>query len=1278
MICILKTLVSLLILVNFNFAKAFNIPGEVPLFDITKPEARLPAVDLLYNGKVQTAKELKQLESSWIQTRKNMSTFKNLTEAQKESLRNSTISKLSPSPQNIQKNWVDKLFLVDDDYDYQEAHGLKLSRDNKTQDIFKQLDDLSVETNDILDFIDVSPFKANKLFDFRVAQKNDEADANGKQFRIFLGPTAHNIMLRKTLLRKLGYKEPGFKYLSKIKVRFELDTDATIFLDGSLNGANASSSSGFGLSNNTNEDPQRWVTNVKRIPDPTQDRDPVTGEFIKPVQMIWDFSKAIDGDSIVLELQDVVIYEEDASFRLSIGLLQHDRHKRKRIYNSLLLAFNLVDVPESVNSFSPIPFSITKQEVVLTYNEGTAINEFTPDIYDLKWMARKLASLSRKDFEHIVAEAHYPKEVGLLLTELLIARRNYMQKFFLADDPDCKGPLAYNPLPYYCLGQDTQQLHPVVSAQFAVDLEVSDGQKLVNGKLTIDTRGAEYTNPEKWWVGYGSRFSFHDIKSPLVFSEVFSYFHSILRSSVLNALIENNINDTLRVDNSDEIQAELISQAELQSDFNNQQLTNVLQNLENGNDELDTSLQTVPLGFFTLPTASARLILNRNIVIGSQSGVDNQIQLVDTFGYIFKAGLQTEVTRVENLNLFTNIRERGLGLIGFDLDFTIMRRWVHLRPITVATVPGSESLEGPIKKSLRESYSKILIPKILRDFRKEVDNLPEYNSEASEEEREAYKKILLKNNDTLNKYLKVGESIIISNTVGPSFGGNYLQNFSGSVQLFFDFLAEQQNLSRVHIFRPTEDRLVIYKSKANQVAWEFSVDARNFIPVATIGFKKQSGKAKTWFYSINNFVPELEEIGANGRPNSVVNPIFQDTLKILTDTITEDSLTDASNFSDMNLKINQTYPPYIISHDYTQGLFDFRFLFINSSAHKTVDEIDVFSPYRPAFPKFENGETTRYLRVSRGTRKGIDYQTVVRDALNFALQDNGIEGNIQISTSSDPADTLSGKSESLTVVLDARVTEPNPGVLANLTPVFEDPFLKLHYKWKGGVDRGLSRRKAKKLLKKINKRIDIGSDQSLFNLDEVSKLKRLQLYRADVDVVIYEEGFFKLFDKSSIGFNSLITSKLRFKVRGDDFDDRQEKLEALLQPLRQSFARCKTFLRKNKMKKFSKEAVWLVMELQRRLEFEDFISLFETIPTNKNYELDAIRSFYIKGFVTGFRQGDERIDPILANEVGFPRKKSVNGSSFDHTYGELEFIKNRIGISNGEFYLNWLLRSFLL
>ena len=113
-------------------------------------------------------------------------------------------------------------------------------------------------------------------------------------------------------------------------------------------------------------------------------------------------------------------------------------------------------------------------------------------------MARKLSSFSRKDFEHMVEEAYYPKEVALLLTELLIARRNYIQKFFLADDMDCKGPLAYSPLPYYCLGEDTIKSQPELSSQFEVNLKVSHGKRLVKGKLKVDTRGAEYTNPDKW------------------------------------------------------------------------------------------------------------------------------------------------------------------------------------------------------------------------------------------------------------------------------------------------------------------------------------------------------------------------------------------------------------------------------------------------------------------------------------------------------------------------------------------------------------------------------------------------------------------------------------------------------------------------------------------------------------------------------------------------------------------------------------------------------------
>lgn|GEM_PF-3176792 len=1281
----IKFILFFLLAFNLNTVFALNIPGEVPIFDITKPEARLPAVDLIYKGKIQSASELRRLEANWIKKIQNTKSTRNLSEEEKESLRQNTISKLTPAPQDVQKNWIDKLFLVEDGFDYEEKNGVNLLRGDNTKDIFKKIDDIAVNNNDTLDFIDVSPFKANKLFDFRVLKKDknksdsddDNQIAKGEQYRIFLGPTAHNIMLRKTLLRKLGFKEPGFKYLSKVKVKFELDSDAIIFLDGSLNGAGSGASSGFGLSNNTNEDPMRWVTNVKRIPDPTQDKDPETGEYKEPVSMIWDFSEAMEGDEVVLELQDVVIYKETASFRLALGYLQHDRHKRKRIYNSLLLAYNLVDVPESVNSFSPIPFSITKQEVVLTHNYATAVNEFTPDIYDLKWMARKLSSFSRKDFEHMVAEAHYPKEVAMLLTELLIARRNYMQKYFLSDDIDCKGDLAYSQLPYYCLGEDTAKTHPKISSQFSVNLNISHGKKLVKGKLKVDTRGAEYQNPDKWWVGYGTRFSYHDIESPLVFSEILSYFRSILQSSLLDAIINKNLNDVLRINNESKITDKLIEQAQLQDEFNEEQINNIIQNLNNGNNELDTTLKTVPISFYTLPTASAQLILNRNIVIGSQSGVDNQIQLVDTFGYILKAGLHSEVTRVENLNLFSNVDGRGLGLIGFDLDYTIMRRWVHLRPIKVIKVPGSEDLAGPIKKSLKESYSKILIPKMLRDFRNEIDDLPEYNDEATDEEKEAYKEILLKNNDTLNKYLKVGESLIISNTVGPSLGGSYLQNFSGTAQLYFKFLAKSEDLSRVHILRKNEDQLVIYKTKANQLEWEVNVEARKFIPVAGITFKKNSGKARTWFHSINNFTPEVVETSGSGRENSVANPAFQDGLEVLIETITSDSIHDAESFSDLNLKINKLYPPYVINHDFNQGEFNFRFLFFNLSSQAMVDEVDVYSPYKPSFPSFENGETTRYLRVSRGVRKGLDFQTVAQDIVNYVLNKNDVDGKLQISTSSDPADTLFGKSEAVSIVLDARVSEPNPGVVANLDPVFEDPFLKLHYTWKGGVDFGLSQKKTKKLIKKINKQLNVGNGQKLFNVDEFSKVEKLQLYRVGIDIVIYKEGFFKLFERSPIAFESMFKRAVKDKIIAFDQDERDRKMEELVGPISQTYFRCQKYLRKKQMDKFSKQAVWLVLLLQQHLDFEDFISIFEKIPSNEGNQLDAIRNFYIKGYVTGFRKGDERIDPILASEFGMPRKKSVNGSSYDHTYGELEYIKNRIGISDGEFYLNWLLRSYL-
>ncbi len=1258
---------------------AFNIPGEVPLFDLSQPEARLPAVDLMYSGQIKTSEEMRALEIQWIQERKKNIKKQNLSQEVKNRLRDQDISKLSPAPQLIQKNWVDKLFLVDDGIDHEDIHFQNIDRDNVSIQVFQKLDEIGVSNNQVVNFIDIAPQKLNNLFDFRV-----DVEVNGveKQFRVYLGPLAHNMMLRKTLLRKLGYNEPGFKYLKQLKVKFATDTEAETFIEGCISGGGTNCT---GLTNSVNEDPKRWVTNLEKRIEKTQTQDPETGEFADVEIEVWDFEKVkINEDEVVLNLQDVVIYEETAELRLSPGFLPHDLHSRQRIYNSLLMAFNIFDVPESVNSFSPIPFSVRNQKLILTHNYGQAINEYTPDIYDVKWMARKLASLSRKDFEHIVKEAHYPKEVEVLLVEILIARRNYMQRFFFAQDLDCAGALAYENVPYYCLSAETEAIHPQASHQFVTNLKISMPPRLVDGRLTIDTRTSDFKNPNNWWVGYGTRFSYHEHESPLVFSEVKSYLKSILQSSLLDVIIDKGINDHLGVDTEGKaikiVQDGNAQDAQYFTDF-----VNAL--VEAGDGPTDhIKLRQVPFKFEHFPTASAQLLLNRSVVIGSQSGVDNQVQLVDTFGYLFKGGVHGQATGTGHLNLFNEFDSKiDEPLLGYDLDFTILKRWTHIRPIIVQKIPGVENEEGPISRALDEDYEKILVPKMLRDFKGDIEKLPQYKDDFSPEEKEAYKQAVKRNFETLNKYLKVGESLIISTSVGPSLGVNMLQIFNsdisklsqpitGSGEFMLNFLAKYEDLSRIHIQRQ-EKNIMIYKTQADKVTWAATVAYKKYIPITSLRFERNTGKAKTYFYNLTSIQPVIGQ-------QEEVNLKFNDDLDILVETISEDGFRGDQEFSDEDKLINKNYDPYIIWHDFAQNKFNFRFLFYNLSSFSLYDEIELYSPYNEAFPSFPEGETSKYARVSRGLREGVDYQQVALDAVNLVLKDNEIDGKIKINSGSDPADTLFGKSASVNIVLDAKVSQPSPGILRNYEPDFQDPFLKMHFKWKGGVDFGLKPKKISKLVDEINEEFWLSDEFKLFELDEFSRTERLQLYNARVDLVIFKDGFDRLFSKTPTNFGSSIRYKIfinpvKYIGWNSESDKKQEEADFIVGGIEQHYARAYNARKKGNYKKFMKNAVIVIQKLQENMFFRDFIGLFERIPRHDGKLPQTFRNLYMSGRITGFRNGDESLQPIFANEVGFSNKKSVNGSDYNFAYGDLELLKNRIGISDGEYYLNWLVESFI-
>src|SRR5690606_3097544 len=57
-----------------------------------------------------------------------------------------------------------------------------------------------------------------------------EIEGASKTFLILFSRTAHNILLKKALLRKLGYKVPPTKYIPTLRIRFGNRMEKDIFV----------------------------------------------------------------------------------------------------------------------------------------------------------------------------------------------------------------------------------------------------------------------------------------------------------------------------------------------------------------------------------------------------------------------------------------------------------------------------------------------------------------------------------------------------------------------------------------------------------------------------------------------------------------------------------------------------------------------------------------------------------------------------------------------------------------------------------------------------------------------------------------------------------------------------------------------------------------------------------------------------------------------------------------------------------------------------------------
>lgn len=364
---------------------------------------------------------------------------------------------------------------------------------------------------------------SSRLGNVRFTIEND----NGELFNVYLSKKVHNYLLRKNILEKIGYHVPAMQWKSELTLNFESTIDKTLFIEE--------------MKDELLADKNRWIKN---------------------------------DNGMEITLQDaLVIPAKNDIYNLALGIMPRELHRGRRLLRAPYVAISMVDTPESVNLFSWKSGRVALNQLKL-FHTNEIQNTYQTSYEDARWIARRIAKLSKEDISEIVEAAFYPKEIELLLIEKITNRRNDLVKNLKLENE---------------------------FSDLIVNSQVSYGTALVNGEIS-----------QEFFEGYASRFSFGDPESPFSNSELGSFALSRLQSEALragitrfNKLIGTNT-EQFYMDKLQEIVAK---------------------------DGMFFPTQAV-----VVPNVSGNLILSRDIITGSYLGTNNKVQLVDNFGFNLDAG----------------------------------------------------------------------------------------------------------------------------------------------------------------------------------------------------------------------------------------------------------------------------------------------------------------------------------------------------------------------------------------------------------------------------------------------------------------------------------------------------------------------------------------------------------------------------------------------------------------------------------------------------------------
>src|SRR5690606_35701427 len=134
----------------------------------------------------------------------------------------------------------------------------------------------------------------------------------------------------------------------------------------------------------------------------------------------WVAHEEEGGDSLIM--QDMIAMgAEDEIYNLALANRLEAIAQGRRVINSLVLPFAVVNVPESINLLNWSAARIVSNHVMVDLDKAT---NFNCSYEDALWIFRRIEKLTRSDWEEIVDSSQLPASVKSILLEKLIGRRN--------------------------------------------------------------------------------------------------------------------------------------------------------------------------------------------------------------------------------------------------------------------------------------------------------------------------------------------------------------------------------------------------------------------------------------------------------------------------------------------------------------------------------------------------------------------------------------------------------------------------------------------------------------------------------------------------------------------------------------------------------------------------------------------------------------------------------------------------------------------------------------